>query len=107
MIRNNSIQLTDMIGHGVVLLEEIDWAHQHSFCCHHATGSTDEVLKAVGIGEEILLLVDLSLDYVPGKLNFYEKATDAVSCDKYFMSPDYEPDCVHCGRVIMVMDDSE
>ena len=107
MIRNNSIQLTDMIGHGVVLLEEIDWTHQQAFCFHQATGITDEVLKAVGIGEEILLLVDLTLPYVPGKLNFYEKDIDTIACDKYFMSPNYEPDCIHCGRVIMVMDDSD
>lgn len=107
MIANSTIQSIDMIGHGIVLLEKIDWTHQDSFFFHSGSAPSDEVLQAAGIGKDVLILVDPCLPHSHGKLSLYERQKHDTSEDRYFMSLDEFPEFIHCGRVIVVMNDSE
>lgn len=107
MITNSTIQSVDMIGQGIILLEKIDWTHQDSFFFHSGSAPSDDVMQAAGIGEKVLILVDPWLPYSSGKLSLYERPSYNTSGDRYFMSLKDSPDCIHCGRVIVVMNDSE
>lgn len=107
MITMNQQTLRNSLGHGVVLLENIDFSHLEYFFYHSAYGMPDEVMKAVGIGERILLLIDPCLGFEPGKLNMYERRRFSSKREQYFMSPDYYPDLIHAGRVILIANDSD
>jgi len=107
MINMNQQALRKSLGHGVVLLENIDFSHMEYFLYHSAYGMSDEVLKAVGIGERILMLIDPCLGFAPGKLNMYERRCFHSKREQFFASPEHFPDMIHCGRVVLITNDSD
>ena len=107
MITINQQTLRNSLGHGVVLLENIDFTHMEYFSYHSAYGMADEILEAVGIGEKILMLIDPCLGFAQGKLNMYERRCFNSKREQFFVSPEYFPDLIHCGRVILIANDSD